>query len=263
VKISRGAGILPVSIFNFSEGELEKGSVPVLRFLTLESPSSSLLAMKVIRHTDADFPTRLKEVTAPSSLFDAEIEQRTRAILAAVHARGDRALLEFTERFDGAKLNEEQLVVTQAEMMAASLKADESLRTAVTEAERNIATFAKKSKRRNWESKNSHGAKVGEKFDAFQRVGIYIPGGTAPLVSTALMTITLARVAGCKEIVVCTPCGKDGSINSALLFAARAAGATEIYRVGGSQAIAAMAYGTKTIRRVQKIFGPGNKSIAT
>jgi histidinol dehydrogenase len=229
----------------------------------LLADSFSLIAMKVIRHTDADFPTRLQEVTAPSSLFDAEIEQRTRAILDAVHARGDEALLEFTERFDGAKLSTEQLVVTQAEMMAASLKADEPLRVAVAEAEKNIATFAKKSKRRNWESKNSHGAKVGEKFDAFQRVGIYIPGGTAPLVSTALMTITLARVAGCKEIVVCTPCGKDGSINSALLFAARTAGATEIYRVGGAQAIAAMAYGTKTIRRAQKIFGPGNAYVVT
>jgi len=219
--------------------------------------------MKVIRHTDADFPTRLQEVAAPSSLFDAQIEQRTRAILDAVHARGDDALLEFTERFDGAKLTVDQLVVTQSELMAASLKADESLRAAVAEAENNIAIFAKKSKRRNWESKNSHGAKVGEKFDAFQRVGIYIPGGTAPLVSTALMTITLAKVAGCKEIVVCTPCGKDGSINAALLFAARAAGATEIYRVGGSQAIGAMAYGTKTIRRVQKIFGPGNAYVVT
>jgi histidinol dehydrogenase len=111
--------------------------------------------------------------------------------------------------------------------------------------------------------KNSHGSAVGEKFDPFRRVGIYIPGGTAPLVSTALMTITLAKVAGCKEIVICTPCGKDGSINSALLFAARAAGATEIYRVGGAQAIAAMACGTKTIARVQKVFGPGNAYVVT
>src|SRR5207245_7527884 len=94
--------------------------------------------------------------------------------------------------------------------------------------------------------------------DPFQRVGIYIPGGTAPLVSTALMTVTLAKVARCPEIVVCTPCGKDGAINPALLFAARVAGATEIYRVGGAQAIGALAYGTGTIRRVQKIFGPGN-----
>jgi histidinol dehydrogenase len=131
------------------------------------------------------------------------------------------------------------------------------------EAEKNIANFAEKSLRKNWQTKNSHGAKVGEKFDPFQRVGVYIPGGTAPLVSTALMTITLAKVAGCPEIVVCTPCGRDGSINPALLFAARAAGATEIYRVGGAQAIAAMAYGTKTIRRVQKIFGPGNAYVVT
>ena len=214
--------------------------------------------MRVIRFTDANFAARLREVTAPSSLFDATIEARTRAILAAVQSRGDVAVLEFTARFDGAKLTTEQLAVTQAELMAASLKADESLRAAVAEAEANIASFARKSRRKNWEMKNSHGAAVGEKFDPFQRVGIYIPGGTAPLVSTALMTITLAQVAGCKEIAVCTPPDKTGGINSALLFAARAAGATEIYRVGGAQAIAALAYGTPTIRRVQKVFGPGN-----
>jgi histidinol dehydrogenase len=219
--------------------------------------------MRVIRHTAADFAAQLRAVTAPSSLFDPVIEQRTRAILDDVHARGDAALVELTERFDGAKLNAGQFAVTQAEHMTASLKADESLRAAVTEAEANIAAFAKKSRRREWWMKNSHGANVGEKFDAFQRVGIYIPGGTAPLVSTALMTITLAKVAGCREIVVCTPCGKDGGINPALLFAARAAGATEIYRMGGAQAIAAMAYGTSTIERVQKIFGPGNAYVVT
>lgn len=219
--------------------------------------------MRVIRHTDANFAGQLREVTAPSSLFDPLIEQRTRAILDDVQRRGDAALIELTERFDGAKLAADQLTVTQAEHMVASLKADESLRAAVTVAGANIAGFARKSRRKGWEMKNSHGANVGEKFDPFQRVGIYIPGGTAPLVSTALMTITLARVAGCREIVVCTPCGKDGGINPALLFAARAAGATEIYRVGGAQAIAAMAYGTNTIGRVQKIFGPGNAYVVT
>ena len=167
-------------------------------------------------------------------------------------------MLEFTEKFDGARLTAAQLPITQAELLAASIKADEPLRAAVAEAEKNIAAFARKSKRRNWQAKNSHGATVGEKFDPFQRVGVYIPGGTAPLVSTALMTITLAKVAGCREIVVCTPCGKDGGINPALLFAARTAGATEIYRVGGAQAIAALACGTPTIPRVAKIFGPGN-----
>ena len=219
--------------------------------------------MKVIRHSDASFCKKLRELTAPSSLFDLVIEQRTRAILDAVQTRGDDAVLEFTEKFDGAKLAADRLAITQAELFNASLAADESLRATIAEAEKNIANFARKSLRKNWQMKNSHGASVGEKFDPFQRVGVYIPGGKAPLVSTALMTITLAKVAGCPEIVVCTPCGRDGSINPALLFAARAAGATEIYRVGGAQAIAAMAYGTNTIRRVQKIFGPGNAYVVT
>ena len=219
--------------------------------------------MKVIRFADTGYATQLRQVTAPSSLFDPIIEQRTRAILDAVRARGDAAVLEFIERFDGAKLTADQLAATQAELLTASFRADEPFRDAVTEAEKNIATFARKSLRKNWQMKNSHGATVGEKFDAFQRVGIYVPGGTAPLVSTALMTITLAKVAGCKEIVVCTPCDKNGGINPALLFAAKTAGATEIYRVGGAQAIAALAYGTKTIRRVQKIYGPGNAYVVT
>jgi histidinol dehydrogenase len=218
--------------------------------------------MKIVRHTDASFSTKIREASADSSLFDAEIEQRTRKILDAIYTCGDDAVLECTERFDGAKLTAGQLAVTQAELFNASLSADESLRAAVAEAGANISSFARKSRRRDWQGKNSHGASVGEKFDSFQRVGIYIPGGTAPLVSTALMTVTLAKVAGCREIVVTTPCGKDGSINPAILFAARAAGATEIYRVGGAQAIAALAYGTKTIRRVQKIFGPGNAYVS-
>ena len=218
--------------------------------------------MKIVRHTDKNFSTKLRELTADTSLFDAEIETRTQAILREVFIRGDDAVLEFTEKFDGAKLTAEQLAVTAAEFFNASIAADESLRAAVAEAEQNIALFAKKSLRKGWSAKNSHGASVGEKFDPFTRVGVYIPGGTAPLVSTALMTITLAKVAGCKEIVVTTPCGKDGSINAAILFAARAAGATEIYRIGGAQAIAALAYGTKTIRRVQKIFGPGNAYVS-
>ena len=218
--------------------------------------------MRVIRHTDKNSAAQLAQVTAASSLFDPAIEQQTRAILEAVAARGDAAVLELTERFDGAKLSAAQLAVTTEELLAASLKADDSLRAAVAEAQANIAAFAKSSLRKDWWTVNSHGAVVGEKFDAFQRVGIYIPGGTAPLVSTALMTLTLAKVAGCKDIVVCTPCGKDGSINPVILFSARAAGATEIYRIGGAQAVAAMAYGTKTIRRVQKIFGPGNAYVS-
>ena len=214
--------------------------------------------MNVLKFSDQDFAARLTQLAAASSLFDPVVEERARGIIAAVRERGDTALLELTERFDGAQLTAEQLAVSQAEIFSASLAANDSLRAAVTEAEKNIATFAKKSLRKNWSARNSHGASVGEKFDSFGRVGIYIPGGTAPLVSTALMTITLARVAGCREIVVCTPPGKDGSVNPALLFAARTAGATEIYKAGGAQAIAALSLGTATIRPVQKVFGPGN-----
>jgi len=214
--------------------------------------------MNVLKFSDKDFAARLAQLAAASSLFDPAVEERARGIIAAVRERGDAALLELTERFDGAQLTVEQLAVSQAEIFSASLAADDSLRAAVTEAEKNIAAFAKKSLRKNWSARNSHGAAVGEKFDGFGRVGIYIPGGTAPLVSTALMTITLARVAGCREIAVCTPPGRDGSVNPALLFAARTAGATEIYKAGGAQAIAALSLGTATIRPVQKVFGPGN-----
>ena len=214
--------------------------------------------MNVLKFSDKGFAARLTQLAASSSLFDPVVEERARGIVAAVRERGDTALLELTERFDGAQLTVEQLAVSQAELFSASLAADDSLRAAVTEAEKNIADFAKKSLRKNWSARNSHGATVGEKFDGFGRVGIYIPGGTAPLVSTALMTIVLARVAGCREIVVCTPPGRDGSVNPALLFAARTAGATEIYKAGGAQAIAAMSLGTTTIRPVQKVFGPGN-----
>src|SRR5882672_3437342 len=214
--------------------------------------------MNVLRHTDNQFAAKLRAMTSHSSLFDPEIEDRARAILADVYTHRDAALLELTERFDGARLSADQLPVSTAELIAASLRADDSLRAAVETARKNIEFFSRKSLRKNWSAKNAQGAWVGEKFDPFQRVGIYIPGGTAPLVSTALMTVTLAKVAGCPEIVVCTPCNRDGEINSALLHAARSAGATEIYRVGGAQAIAAMTYGTKTIRRAQKIFGPGN-----
>jgi histidinol dehydrogenase len=214
--------------------------------------------MNVLRDTQPDFPERMREVLASSSLFDPQVDERARAVIQAVQANGDSALLDYTRRFDGVELSAEQLEITQAELLAASLTAGEDLRAAVAEAEKNIASFARRSRRRDWCGRNSHGASVGEKFDPFQRVGVYIPGGTAPLVSTALMTIVLARVAGCPEIIVCTPPGKDGSINAGLLFAARTAGATRIFRAGGAQAIAAMAFGTQTVPRVQKIFGPGN-----
>ncbi len=214
--------------------------------------------MKIIRHKDKDFAARLRELTAPSSLFDARIEKRAQEIIDAVRARGDAALVEFAQRFDSVQLAPRQFAITPAELRAAKAKANASLRQAIALSHRNLMAFSKKSLRKGWMMRNAQGARVGEKYDAFQRVGLYIPGGTAPLVSTTLMTIVLAKAAGCQEIVVCTPCGKTGQVNPALLHAAHVAGATEIYRIGGAQAIAAMALGTDTIRRTQKIFGPGN-----
>lgn len=201
--------------------------------------------MKIIRHNQTDFEAVLANALAVNSLFDPQIEERVRAVIQDVATRGDNALLELTERFDKVKLTVTQLRLTTP--------TTSPLRKAIAVANKNIAAFASRGMPKAWTMRNAQGGRVGEKFDPIRRVGIYIPGGTAPLASTALMTITLAKVAGCREIVACTP-----GTNPELLYAIRAAGATEIYRVGGAQAIAAMALGTATIKRVAKVFGPGN-----
>ena len=148
--------------------------------------------------------------------------------------------------------------VTPEEIADARRAVPRGVRTALRAAHRYVRAFARRGLRRSWTMRNAQGAVVGERFDPFDRVGIYVPGGTAPLVSTAIMTVTLAAAAGVPEIVVTSPAGPDGRLNAALLFALHLAGATEIHRVGGAQAIAALAYGTRTLRPVQKIFGPGN-----
>ena len=189
-------------------------------------------------------------------MFDLKIESGARAIVERVAAKGDAALIEFAKKFDGAKLTAKTLRVNESEL-AAGQAVNAKLKRAIRFAHRNISQFHKQGLRKGWSGRNAQGAKVGEKYDPFGRVGVYIPGGTAPLMSTALMTVTLAKVAGCGRLW-CTPCSKDGSVNPGLLHAAKVAGATEVYRVGGAHAISAMAHGTKTIAPVQKIFGPGN-----
>ncbi len=179
--------------------------------------------------------------------------------LAAVHERGDAALIELAEKFDRVKLTTKTLAVTQAEIDTAARALPAATRRVLAASHKNVTAFARAGLRKSWKMKNAQGAEVGERYAGFDRVGIYVPGGTAPLVSTVLMTVTLAKVAGCREIVVTTPCGADGKIHPALLAALKLAGATEVYRLGGIQAVGALAYGTKTIRPVDKIFGPGNK----
>ena len=207
--------------------------------------------MRIVRHEQAGFSRELAALRR-NATPRPEVEQSVREIIAAICARGDEALLEFTMRYDGVRLKADQLQVKHRP------KASALSRRAIETAHRNVLEFARKSLRKNWRTRNRQGAVVGERFDPFQRVGIYVPGGTAPLVSTAIMTVTLAAAAGVSEIVVTTPPNASGVVNEALLYALRFAGATEIYRVGGAQAIAALAYGTAIIRPVLKIFGPGN-----
>ena len=214
--------------------------------------------MNVLKYTDKNFLRHLSKLSNATPLFDDIIDRSVRGILKSVRNDGDQALLRFAKKFDNVVMSKEDLRVTDTELRIATRSLGKSVAGALKFAHRNIETFHRKGLRKDWSGKNAQGAIVGEKYDPFGRVGIYIPGGTAPLVSTALMTITLAGVAGCREICVCTPPEADGSVNNDLLHACQMAGASEMYKVGGAQAIAAMAYGTRRIHRVQKIFGPGN-----
>jgi histidinol dehydrogenase len=192
---------------------------------------------------------------------DPAVRATVEEILAAVAKEGDEALLRYTKKFGGPDIAPYQIPVTPLEISEACNALPAETRKAIDAARSNVRAFAKRSLRKSWFMKNRQGAITGERFDPFQRVGIYIPGGTAPLVSTAVMTCTLAEAAGVPEIVAVTPAGPDGKVHPALLAALSRCGATEIYRVGGAQAIAALAHGTKTILPVQKIFGPGNSYV--
>lgn len=216
--------------------------------------------MRIVRPRDKNYARFLKSLdrrAAPAP----EVEKTVRSIVAAIEKEGDAALVRFTKKFGGPSLTTAQLPVPARDLSAAWRSLDGPTRRALQSAHRNIAAFARKSLRTNWSARNAQGAKVGERFDPFQRVGVYVPGGTAPLVSTALMTCTFAAAAGVPEIVAVTPAGPDGKISKELLAALYLAGATEVYRVGGAQAVAALACGTKTIRPVAKVFGPGNSYV--
>lgn len=213
--------------------------------------------MRVLRHNSSSFRRQIARLNRRSEPTE-EVRSTVEDIVRQVRRGGDSALLALTEKFGGPLLKASQLRVSRAEMARAVKSLPVSVRQAIDAAGANVAAFAKQSLRRNWNRRNRQGAVVGERFDPFDRVGIYVPGGTAPLVSTAIMTCTLARVAGVPEIVAATPSGPDGTVNPSLLAALHLSGATEVYRVGGAQAIAALAYGTKSIRPVRKVFGPGN-----
>jgi histidinol dehydrogenase len=178
-------------------------------------------------------------------------------ILADVKERGDKAVIECARLYDGANISTRRIRVTPEEISAARKQVDSDFKKAVAEAHRRITEFSRNGLRDDWNMKTPGGGMLGEKFVPFDRVGAYIPGGAAPLASTALMTLTLARVAGVRELVACSPANAEGKLNPYIIYALDAAGATEIYKVGGVHAIGAMAYGTKSIGKVRKIVGPG------
>ncbi|MGF1656645.1 MAG: histidinol dehydrogenase [Verrucomicrobiales bacterium] len=187
-----------------------------------------------------------------------EVQSTVAEILQSLEQTGDQALLDWTTKFGGPELQADQLRIDPERCKAAWKSLPEKQKDALRYAHQNIQQFAEASLRKSWSQKNAEGAKVGERYTAFDRVGIYVPGGSAPLVSTALMTVTLAAVAQVPQIVVCTPSHAEQPLNPALLAALHLAGAHQVFQIGGAQAIAAMAVGTATIPAVQKIFGPGN-----
>jgi len=204
--------------------------------------------MHLIDYPSGDF----EKLTCAFRKAPEAVRRVVAAILEQVRRRGDAALVDLTARFDGVRLRASDLRISEATLRKA--RVEKSLGQAARATFREVAAFARASLPQSWSRSNRHRARVGEKFDPLRRVGIYVPGGSVPLVSSVFMTVPLARVAGVREVVVCTP----PPVAPALLWALAFCGATEVYQVGGAQAMAAMAYGTRTIRPVDKLFGPGN-----
>jgi histidinol dehydrogenase len=216
--------------------------------------------MKILSHSDPAFPSFVKRLNR-RAIPEPDVRDLVSEIILEVATHGDAALVSLTKRFDGATLKPKELFVTDAEFSAAAKAVTPATKDAIKRSLANIRAFAKNSLRKDWSAKNAEGATVGERFTPFDRVGVYVPGGKAPLVSTALMTAGFASAAGVPEIIAATPCGPDGTVNPALLHALKAAGVTQAIKIGGAQAIAALAIGTKSIQPVDRIFGPGNRFV--
>lgn len=191
-----------------------------------------------------------------------EYEERVAAILEAVKKDRDQAIFEFTKKFDGADISADNIKVTEAEIEEAYQAVDPSLIEIIRKAKENIKVYHEKQRQYSWFDSKPDGTMLGQKVTALQKVGVYVPGGKAVYPSSVLMNIIPAKVAGVEEIIMLTPPGKDGKVNPNTLVAAKEAGANTVYKVGGAQAIAAMAYGTESIPKVDKIVGPGNIYVA-
>ncbi|EGK02773.1 histidinol dehydrogenase [Dysgonomonas gadei] len=212
--------------------------------------------MQIIR-----YPERLEwaSILVRPQFDTSSLNNTVSAVLADIRGRGDKAILEYEERFDKVKLS--SLTVTREEIEASESLVSEELKAAIRLAKRNIQTFHRSQIFESKKIETIQGVTCWQKAVAIEKVGLYIPGGTAPLFSTVLMLAVPAKIAGCKEIVLCTPPNKEGKIHPAILFAAQEAGVDKIFKIGGIQAIGAMAYGTQSVPKVYKIFGPGNQYV--
>lgn len=213
--------------------------------------------MKIIDFKSKNFEKELCKITDAKE-GSSQIAEIVSKVIADIKLNGDTALLEYTKKFDKAELTPKTLAVSKSEIARALKETSAEEKAQIKEAIKCVSFFHKKTMPKNWRARNPQGAIVGENFYPINRVGLYIPGGQVPLVSTVVMTGVLAKIAKCPEICVCTPPSPEGKINSKLLCALNFLGISEIYKCGGSQAIAAMALGTKTIKPVDKLFGPGN-----
>lgn len=219
-------------------------------------------------HKDLPLPMQLFQMPARSEwativarpVMDLRaVERKVKPIIKQVKKKGDVALTKFTKKYDGIKIT--QFEVTSEEIAQAEATISQELRNAIEVAHRNIYSFHLRQIERFEPVETMPGVLCWRRSVPIERVGLYIPGGTAPLFSTVLMLATPATIAGCKQIVMTTPPGRDGKINPTILYAAQVAGVHKIYKVGGAQAIAALAVGTETIPKVDKIFGPGNQFV--
>jgi len=210
---------------------------------------------KIYNSTKADWTEILKRPTQTV----ADIEATVTEIFSEVKAKGDAAVKKYTNLFDGIQL--EDLKVTSKEIEIANNEISEELREAIAVAKTNIEKFHSAQKTNRLEVETTNGVKCWQEKRPIQKVGLYIPGGSAPLFSTILMLAIPAKIAGCKEIVLCTPPDKEGNINPAILYTAKLCGVTEIFKIGGIQAIAALTFGTESVPGVYKIFGPGNQFV--
>lgn len=190
---------------------------------------------------------------------NAILDNKVKEIISQTRMRGDTALIEFSEKFDGCALNE--LQVTEDEIAEAVKAVPDDLKAAINTARRNIEIFHTLPAKDSGMAETTTGVTCWSRNIAVEKVGLYVPGGSAPLFSTVLMLAVPAKIAGSREVIVCTPPDSDGAVNPLILYAASVSGVTGIFRIGGAQAIAAMAYGTETVPRVYKIFGPGNQYV--